>query len=152
MENNYKIKQKEVFDQIGDHAKIVLASSQNNHVSARKMSFLIKDNLFYFQTDKTFHKYQDIKANPYVALCIDNIQIEGICEEIGHPLDNEEFCEQFKIHFLSSFEAYSHLENERLMVIKPTFIQRWSYINGYPIIEQLYINEEKYSELEYTTH
>ena len=149
MKNNYDIKYNEIFQQIGDHAKIVLATSHNDRVSARKMSFIIKEGLFYFQTDITFHKYQDILTNKNVALCIDNIQIEGICKEIGHPLDHQDFCHDFKTHFLSSYENYSHLKNERLFVVKPTFIQRWNYIDESPIIEQLYINEEKYYEKQY---
>lgn len=152
MKNTYEEKLNEIFEQIGNHAKLVLATSQLDRVSARNMSFIIYDHIFYFQTDKTFRKYQDIRVNSKVALCLDNIQIEGICEDIGHPLDNEEFSSQFKCHFLSSFESYSQLENERLLIVKPTFIQRWNYVNGKPIIEQLYINEKKYHEQEYDTN
>ena len=152
MKITYEDKLNEIFEQIGNHAKLVLATSQLDRVSARNMSFIIHNHIFYFQTDKTFRKYQDIKANSKVALCLDNIQIEGICEDIGHPLDNEEFCSQFKCHFLSSFDAYSKLENERLLIVKPTFIQRWNYVGGKPIIEQFYINEKKYHEQEYNTN
>ena len=149
MENQFELKLKQVYKQIGNHAKIVLATCYNNKVSARKMSFIINDQYFYFQTDDTSRKYQDIKKNNYVALCIDNIQIEGLCEEIGHPLDNQIFINDFKKYFISSFEAYSSLESEKLFVVKPTFIQRWNYIDGKAIIEQLYINQSKYIEKYY---
>ena len=85
MNSNYINKYNNIFQQIGDHAKIVLATSHQDRVTARKMSFLIMNGIFYFQTDKTFRKYQDIQDNENVALCLDNIQIEGICKEIGHP-------------------------------------------------------------------
>lgn len=149
MNNSYTNKYNDIFQQIGDHAKIVLATSHDNKVSARKMSFLIRDGLFYFQTDKTLRKYQDIIANNNVALCLDNIQIEGICKEIGHPLEHPDFCEFFQKYFLSSYQAYSHLDNERLFIVEPIFIQRWNYINGKPIIEQLDIHTEKYTQKEY---
>lgn len=116
MENRLQIKLNQVYDQIGDHAKMVLATSCNDKVSARKMSFIIENGLFYFQTDHTFRKYQDIKENNQVALCLDNIQIEGICEELGCPLDYINFINQFKKYFFSSYEAYSSLSSEQLYV------------------------------------
>lgn len=149
MKNTYEEKLNELFERIGDHAESVLATSRSNRVSARMMSVLIKGHIFYVQTDKTFRKYQDIRENPQVALCIGSIQIEGICEDIGHPLDNEEFCSRFKHHYSSSYEAYSHLEEERLLRMKPTFIQRWKYVNGQPIIEQYHIKEREYLEQAY---
>ena len=96
MNSNYINKYNNIFQQIGDHAKIVLATSHQDKVTARKMSFLIMNGIFYFQTDKTFRKYQDIQDNENVALCLDNIQIEGICKEIGHPLDHQDFCKYFQ--------------------------------------------------------
>ena len=145
MQNKYQQKYTEIFQQIGD-AKLVLATSLNNKVSARTMSFVILEGSLYFQTDKGMRKYQDIKGNPNVALCFSNIQLEGICEEIGRPIEHEDFCRLFQQHFPSSFEAYSQLPNERLFVVRPTFIQRWSYINGSPMIERLYLHEKQYHE------
>ena len=100
MEPKFQLKLNQIYKQIGDHAKIVLATSHQNIVSARKMSFIINDGHFYFQTDCTFRKYHDIKENNYVALCLDNIQIEGICTELGHPLSHIEFIKKFKKYFL----------------------------------------------------
>ena len=60
MENQFELKLNQIYKQIGNHAKIVLATCYNNKVSARKMSFIIEDKYFYFQTDSTFRKYQDI--------------------------------------------------------------------------------------------
>ena len=149
MSNKYTEKIKEVYDQIGDHAKIVLATSNDTIVSARMMSFVINKEIFYFQTDKNFRKYRDIQLNKHVALCIDNIQIEGICEEVGHPLDNETFCLLFKKYFKSSFDSYSFLKDERLFTITPTFIQRWNYIDNKPLIESYDILNQNYNEREY---
>ncbi|HIX82166.1 MAG TPA: pyridoxamine 5'-phosphate oxidase family protein [Candidatus Erysipelatoclostridium merdavium] len=151
MEPKFQLKLNQIYKQIGDHAKIVLATSHQNIVSARKMSFIINDGHFYFQTDCTFRKYHDIKENNYVALCLDNIQIEGICTELGHPLSHIEFIKKFKKYFLSSFNAYSSLDSERLFMIKPLFIQRWNYIDGKPIIEQFFIDQCKYIEKKYNT-
>lgn len=149
MENQFELKLNQIYEQIGDHARIVLATSYKDEVSARNMSFIINNKSFYFQTDTSFRKCRDIKKNNYVALCIDNIQIEGICEGLGHPLDNIEFISKFKKYFLSSYEAYSSLDSEELFVVKPKFIQRWNYIDGKPVIEQFYIDQNKYVEKYY---
>lgn len=149
MEYNYKIKMNEIYAQIGACAKMVLATSYQDHVTARTMSFVILDGNFYFQTDIHFTKYQEMTQNKNVALCLDNIQIEGVCEEIGHPLDNAEFCKYYKKYHLSSYEAYTGLSTTRLFRICPTYIQRWKYVNGKPFIEKLFIGEEKLTMINY---
>ncbi|MFQ7174659.1 MAG: pyridoxamine 5'-phosphate oxidase family protein [Thomasclavelia ramosa] len=47
------------------------------------MSIVVLNKKIYFQTDRTFRKYKQIKENPQVSLCIDNIQMEGYCEQVG---------------------------------------------------------------------
>ena len=46
-------------------------------------------------------------------------------------------------------DSNSHLENERLFMVEPTFIQRWNYIEGKPIIEQIYIHQKECIEKDY---
>ena len=75
---------------------MVLSSSENNKVTSRMMSIVHNNGLFYFQTDKTFRKYHQLISNPQIALCADNIQIEGVCKEIGHPMDNAAFGSIYK--------------------------------------------------------
>ena len=50
--------------------KLVLATSLNNKVSARTMSFVILEGSLYFQTDKGMRKYQDIKGNPKCCIML----------------------------------------------------------------------------------
>lgn len=121
--------------EFGQGKKMVLSTSENNKVSSRMMSVVQIDGEFYFQTDIAMKKYHQLCFNKNVALCIDNIQIEGVCEEIGHPLDNNNFCTVFQENFKGSFDAYSSLKNERLFVVKPNYIERWVYIDSTPYIE-----------------
>lgn len=65
---------------------MVLSTSYQDKVTSRMMSVIIFDGEFYFQTDKNFRKYNQIKNNPNVLLCCDNISVEGICTELGKPL------------------------------------------------------------------
>ncbi|MBQ9895342.1 MAG: pyridoxamine 5'-phosphate oxidase family protein [Ruminococcus sp.] len=119
----------------GKGRKMVLSTSENDKVSSRMMSVVQIDGRFYFQTDKTFRKYHQLMSNKNVALCIDNMQIEGICEEIGHPLNNAAFCSIFEECFKGSYDAYTSLDNERLFVVKPLFIECWVYKDKIPYIE-----------------
>lgn len=134
----------------GKGRKMVLSTAENNRVSSRMMSVVQIDGVFYFQTDLTLNKYRQISSNPNVALCIDNIQIEGTCEEIGHPLDNDLFCNAFKECFKGSYDAYTSLKNERLFAVKPTFVERWIYKDGIPYIEIFDIGIQEYKITKYT--
>ena len=98
---------------------------------------------------KLLRKYDQLISNLNVALCSENIEIEGICSLVGHPLHNEEFSKAYKKSFIGSFNRYSSLSNERLFSIKPYFIERWIYIDGVPFIETFRIEEEEYRIEEY---
>ena len=145
----YDEKIAEVWEQLGDHMKAVLATGAEGRVSARTMSFVVIDRALYFQTDHTFRKARDIAANPNVAVCADNVQIEGTCRMIGAPADNEAFCRAFKEAYPSSFEAYSDRSVERLYAVEPAFIQRWVYRGDEPVIERYYCDRQRYTETAY---
>ncbi len=134
----------------GNGRTMVLSTSEKDIVSSRMMSVIQIEGIFYFQTDATFKKYRQLLSNPNVALCIDNIQIEGVCEELGHPLQNMSFCECFKKCFKGSYDAYTSLKNERLFSVKPSFIERWIYDNGIPNIETFDVNTQTYEIHKYT--
>ena len=130
--------------------KMVLSTSENSRVSSRMMSVIHINGEFYFQTDITMKKYHQITANNNVALCIDNIQIEGKCLELGHPLDYAQFCAAFQECFKGSYDAFTALENERLFVVIPHYIERWIYKEGVPYNEFFDIEKQEYSCRQYS--
>lgn len=135
--------------EFGNGKPMVLSSSEKDKVTSRMMSIVQYNGAFYFQTDKTFRKYHQLINNPQVALCIDNIQIEGICEEIGHPTECSSFCNIYQECFSGSFKRYSSLKNERLFVVKPTYIERWLYKEGIPFMETFDIENQIYNSSQY---
>lgn len=137
------------WQEFGRSKKMVLSTSFNDIVTSRTMSIINLNSILYFQTDNTFRKYYQIKNNAHVALCIDNIQIEGLCNEIGNPMENEDFCNAYRECFANSFNRYTLLKNERLFAIVPTFIERWIYINGFPHIQIFDITNRKYALKQY---
>lgn len=147
--NEYNIKLNEFFDKLGNAKKMVLSTSFNDKISSRMMSLVIINHCFYFQTDLTFRKYQQLKKNSNVSLCIDNIQIEGISEELGHPLENAEFSEHFKNNFVGSYNLYTGLKNERLFKVTPTYIKLWIYENKIPHTVIFNLENQTFKKEEY---
>lgn len=147
--NSFNENYKMFLSAFGSGRKMVLSTAENNIVSSRMMSVVQIDGTFYFQTDINFRKYRQLTKNPNVALCIDNIQIEGEAAELGRPLENAPFCETFEKSFKGSYDAYTSLNNERLFAVKPLFIERWIYQNGIPFIEQFEFKTSTYQIKEY---
>lgn len=133
------------WQEFGESKKMVLSTSLNDVVTSRMMSMIVLDKKIYFQTDRTFRKYSQLKGNPNVSLCIDNIQMEGYCEEIGKPDKHIEFSDAYQKYFPSSYMRYTALENERLFVISPMFIERWLYIDKIPYVEIFDVTNKQYS-------
>lgn len=131
--------------EIGANKKMVLSSCQGDAVSSRTMSVIILNEKFYFQTDRTSRKYRQLKGNCNVALCVDNIQVEGICVELGHPHVSKEFCAAYRKYFPGSYGRYSSLENERLFHVLPAFVERWIYVAGVPYMETFDIINKQYA-------
>ena len=108
----------------------VLASCGSDmRVSARSMSIINKGLEVWFQTDNRFKKKRQIDENPFVALCIENMQIEGRAEKTGHSLDTENkfFCDEFMLHHPGSYKAYTLSRDEAIYRVIPETIVLWRY-------------------------
>ncbi|MBR6090302.1 MAG: pyridoxamine 5'-phosphate oxidase family protein [Anaerolineaceae bacterium] len=135
--------------EFGDHRLMVLSTSLQDVVTSRMISAAAIDRKLFFQTDTGSRKYAQLKENPHAALCIDNIQIEGICRETGHPAEDPAFCELYKKSFPGSYDRYTNLQSERLFCLEPAFIERWVYIDGKPYVEKFDLLAGEYSLTEY---
>ena len=141
----YAEKLSRFFAEFGAGRKMVLSTAEDGMVSSRMMSVVQFGGCFWFQTDCTMRKYRQLAQNAHAALCIDNIQIEGICTEQGHPMQNAQFCASFQSCFKGSFDAYTRLENERLFRLRPQYIERWVYQDRVPYIETFDLVKATYS-------
>ena len=142
--DTFKDKYNKFLIEYGKARKMVLSTSENDMVTSRMMSIIQIDGLFYFQTDKELRKYNQLINNHKVALCIDNIQIQGICKDIGHPTKNKIFLIIYKECYNNSYNMYTSLKNERLFVIVPTYLERWIYKDGIPFLELFDIEKKQY--------
>lgn len=137
------------FRQLGEHGCMVLSTSLHDDVTSRMMSFIIQDGKFYFQTDKRFRKYTQLKGNSRVSLCRDNMAVEGICSEIGKPSDFPAFCELYQKYFSASYQRYTGMEEERLFVVIPARLEKWIYEDNQPYMEILDFQSQTYEKVRY---
>ena len=116
---NFKEEMEKLFKQIKEHRIMSLATCVNNYPTARSISAIIFNENIYFQTGINLIKYKQIVINNNVALSFDNIQIEGIANIIGKPLEkkNEEIMQKYKKYYKSAFKNYSHLDDEILIEV-----------------------------------
>ncbi len=126
-----------IVDSMEDHMAMVLSTSVDSVVSSRTMSVVRIGSHFYFQTDRTMDKYSQLMANPHVSLCKNELSIVGIARDVGHPEKHPAFCEAFSKAFPGSFNAYSHLSDERLFEVTVRTIKSWSYVDGQPYIQTI---------------
>ena len=139
-----------IFEQIGKAKFAVLATSSQNKPTARTMSIVFIDNKIYCQTSNEYVKFKQICENDNVALCIENIQIEGIANIKGKTIEQNKFIEIYKKNHNGSYKKYSALDESRLIEIAPKKIIVWEYnSNGIPSRMFLELETKKaYREME----
>lgn len=138
--------EEQFWKEMGDSSKMVLSTcGKDGRVTSRTVCCVIINGVFYFQTDVRSTKAEQIAENANVALCVDNIQIEGVCTLRGEPEDYPEFLELLEKNFYSTYERYSMLENEVLYAVTPTRLERWIYDeDGTPFIARFDFEKHEY--------
>lgn len=117
--------------------KMALATRTGDGVAARTVSIIACNNEFYFQTGIDMEKAKEIEKCSNVALCFKEIEIKGLCVQVGKPTDdsNKWFTDLFENLYPSAYEKYSHLEQERIYKITPKVIKSWEYQGNMPGIQ-----------------
>jgi uncharacterized pyridoxamine 5'-phosphate oxidase family protein len=145
MKLEYSIEMDKIYNHIGGSKIMALATSSQNQPTVRLVNCIIYKNKIVFQTGTDLIKYKQISENNNVALCIDNIQIEGIANIVGKTKDkkNQEIMEIYKKYYKSSYETYSHCEKEMLIEVSPQKIIKWDYENSKPYRIFIEINNKQ---------
>lgn len=86
-ELDYERERDRVLEFLGSKRAIILATSLEGRVTARTVSFANDGLEIFFMSWGHHTKCVQIGGNPRVALCRDNVQIEGVAEILGSPLD-----------------------------------------------------------------
>lgn len=72
-----------VLSEIGRSCHMVFSTEEDGNIYSRMMSVIYIDGLFYFQTDRNFKKYSQLRKNPKAALCYENTSIRGIVRSLA---------------------------------------------------------------------
>jgi hypothetical protein len=134
---DYETLKSEILGLLNDHPTMALATSAGGRTTCRMMSCVADGLIVYFQTSLGSLKYEQIAANPNVALCFGNASLEGAAEILGHPLAEPGFRALYEARHPGSFRAYSFLEDERVVRVTPRLVFLWKYIDGKPCREIL---------------
>ena len=113
-----------------ENREITLATSYNDRVTSRTVSFVNKDLRIYFISWEHNKKIQQIIKNPRVALTLLNIQIEGSAKVLGKPIDYQEVGDLFRAKFSDRwFDAFSHIQEMVLVEIEIDYLVKFENIN-----------------------
>ena len=126
-ELNFEEKYNEVMERLKNEDTIVLATSYKDKVTARSLWFVLYKSSIYFFTTTAYTKYKQIEKNPNAALCLDNIQIEGIANIKGHPAleENKTICDYCEKNHKGIREYNMKRKNMVLIEIKINKIEIW---------------------------
>lgn len=147
-ELDYPKKKEEIikFLESKDNAIMVLATSHNDRVVARNVLIASNGLDLYFFTWGHSRKCIQIRENPRVALCKDDVQIEGVAEILGGLLDekNKEYADVLRNKFPDSVERWKYRPGMSIVRVRPTIIAT----AGGTIDDQIYLD---YLDLENKT-
>jgi len=141
----YEAKERDVIAFLEGKHSIVLATSLDDRVTARTVSFVNDglDVLFMSWGHNT--KCVQIRANPRVALCRDQVQIEGRAEILGSLSDpaNQSYAELLKKKYPREFTGFAHQPGMVLVRVVPSKIGVFAVIGGQFYVDYLDLREKK---------
>ena len=112
----------------GLYQRAVLATSENDNVTARRMRMIPDGLTLYCWTTRNTRKHKQISSNPNIAAVIGFVQVDGVASLMNHPKDEVEFLELYKNHLPKAYEiSMSHWHNVdyQLIEIKPNRISMY---------------------------
>jgi uncharacterized pyridoxamine 5'-phosphate oxidase family protein len=138
-ELDFESKKQEIVEFLANKHAIVLATSLDDRVTARTVS-LASDGLeICFMSWDHHTKCVQMRGNPRVAMCRDNVQIEGVAEILGSPLEerNRKYAGILKEKYPREYRAFAHELGMVIVKVVPTLIATWSRADGQPCLEYL---------------
>jgi general stress protein 26 len=144
-ELDYDQKMEDVIQSLKGDKVIVLATSSDNRVTARTVSY-VNDGLdICFLSWEHHTKCVQIRDNPRVALCKHNMQIEGTAEILGNALDpkNSKYADIFKKRLPQEFQIFSSQDGMVIVKVAPTRVTTMVNLNDWLYLETLDIENGK---------
>ena len=115
---------------LGDNRHMVLATSLHDCVTARTIDYVSSGLDIIFLSWDHHVKIAQIKGNAKVALCRDNVQVEGVAEILGNPFDDEnrEYAELYREKLPVLFDVFAGKPGMVFVKVSPTLFK--TFISG----------------------
>ncbi|MBK5113913.1 MAG: pyridoxamine 5'-phosphate oxidase family protein [Candidatus Heimdallarchaeota archaeon] len=135
-----KMREEPAFDRIkseiltlfAENRGMILATSLNDRVTARHVSFVNDDLDIYFTSWDHNRKIVQMKGNPNVALSLYNVQIEGKAEVLSSVFeeDYKKISDLFRAKFGPIWlDRFSHIKELILVKVTPEKIVKFETIH-----------------------
>lgn len=132
IELSYNDVKKEFVESLNHKENLVLSTCHNNKITSRMMCYVNEDLVIYLLTGKRTTKCRQINENENVALCIDNIQIEGKAKIVGNPTENDNINinRVFRNKHPKYYERFAHFKVATYIEVKCEYLKQWKMENG----------------------
>jgi len=132
--------------------EMVFSTSLNNHVTSRTVSTACKGTTVVFLSYKNNTKCIQIQGNPRVALCFENIQIEGVATMRGllRDEDNAAYANIYKEKQERYYEKCKDKDNMDLITVDINFITCYGPL-GMHYVDKIDFVKRKSSRFDITT-
>jgi len=131
-EPNFDLIKSEILTIFTENRGMILATSLNDRVTARHISFVNDDLVIYFTSWDHNKKITQMKKNPNVALCLNNIQIEGKAEILSSVFEDryKRIADLFRTKFSAIWlDRFSHIKELILVKVTPKNIVKFENIH-----------------------
>jgi len=134
----------ELMKELGKEKYIILSTTMNNEVRSRLVDFVnneLEIGLFSWISTRKIH---DIKNNPHVALCVNNLQIEGRATVYIDSLARcKKLIELYKQKLPETYNKFRKLNDTCFITIEPTLLIMMKYENSSLFLYHLDVVNDK---------
>ena len=129
-ELNYSELKNEVEERLKGEETVVLSTSADNRVTARLLCHINYGVEVLVSTNRNSLKVDQMRRNPNVALTVGNLTIEAVAELYGHPESHPTFLADYAAKFPDLGKLYQSTPDDLLVMIRPSRISLYRYIDG----------------------
>ena len=119
---------------IDTQGQVTLATSDEDHVTARIVNVVVYDGKIAFQTSSNLKKFKQVEQNPNVAFSFGEVQIIGTAEIKGPPADEPRFQEIYKKKYPKPFIDFDKMTTSRVIEVTPKIARLWTHEMNEPYL------------------
>ncbi len=124
-----------------------IATQGENHVDNAMVAYYANEFELYFGSFADTLKCRNIRVNPYVAICVDNIQIHGKAQLIEHGSDEYHYYMKKYLEKFPNYKFYFELQDNELYRVIPQLIWYYDSSKGTMHRDIIIFDEDYYKKL-----